>query len=129
VGTGPLGNEYVGYHNFIQVMKRYPDLHVNVAHMGGLEYQHFMDLLTEYKNLYLDTSFTFFKSEDSGFNVPFEQLEKNQGRLLYGSDFPNLILPREEELEKLLELGFSQEFYQKLFYDNGMVLIQRHSTA
>ncbi len=127
VGTGPVGNDYVGYDNFIKVMRRYPDLHANVAHMGGYEYQQFMDLVEEFDNLYLDTSFTFFKSEQSGFDVALEQMEKNQDKIVYGSDFPNLILPREEEPETLLGLGFSEEFYQKLFFDNGMKLIKQHS--
>ncbi len=129
VGTGPVGNDYVGYDNFIKVLKRYPDLHANVAHMGGYEYQKFMDLVEEYENLYLDTSFTFFKSEQSGFDVALEQMENNQDKIVYGSDFPNLILPREEEPETLLELGFSDEFYQKLFFDNGMKLIKQHSDS
>lgn len=127
VGTGPVGNPYVGFDNFIKIMKRYPQLHANVAHMGGYEYRKFLDLLSEYENLYLDTSFTFFKSIDSGFDLDPVLLEQNQDKLLYGSDFPNLILPREEEIERLLEYGFARGFYEKLFYRNGQRLIEQHS--
>jgi hypothetical protein len=127
VGTGPVGNPYVGFDNFVKTMKRYPQLHANVAHMGGYEYSKFMDLLPEYKNLYLDTSFTFFKSMESGFDLDPALLEQNQDKLLYGSDFPNLIVPREEEIERLQEYGFAKEFYEKLFFTNGKRLIEQHT--
>ncbi len=126
-GTGPVGNEFVGYDNFIKVLKRYPDLQANVAHMGGYEYQEFMDLLPNYPNLVLDTSFTFFNSMDSGFNLDPGIMEQNKNQLVYGSDFPNIIIPREEEIEKLLSYNLSDEFYEKLFFENGMRLIQQHS--
>ncbi len=127
VGTGPAGNQYVGYRNFIEVLKRYPRLHANVAHMGGLEYREFMDLLPEFPDLYLDTSFTFFKSMDSGFNLGADVMEQNKNQILYGSDFPNLIHPREEEIEVLQDYNLSPEFYRKLFFDNGMRIINQHT--
>ncbi|MBU2511131.1 amidohydrolase [bacterium] len=126
-GTGPTGNQYVGYQQFIKVLKRYPQLHANVAHMGGLEYQEFIDLLPQYPNLYLDTSFSFHKSMGSGFNLDPQFLEQNREQLVYGSDFPNLIFPREEEIEVLLDYNLSDEFYRKLFFENGMRLINQHT--
>ncbi len=127
VGTGPVGNQYVGYEHFIKVLKRYPQLHANVAHMGGYEYKEFMDLLPDYPNLFLDTAFTFYKSMDSGFNLPPSSMEQNKDQLVYGSDFPNLIFPREEEIEVLQSYNLSEEFYQKLFFDNGLRLVKQHT--
>lgn len=126
-GTGPVGNPFVGYEHFIQVMKRYPDLHANVAHMGGFEYKPFIDLLEVYENLYLDTSFSFFKSPPLRFDLDPSYLERHQEKLVYGSDFPNLILPREEEIEVLKAYRLSDEFYQRVFHDNGIRLLQQHS--
>jgi uncharacterized protein len=126
-GTGPVGNQYVGIKNFKKVLEKYPDIPANIAHMGALEYKEFMGLLEEHKNIYFDTSFTFFRSIDMGFDLDHSYLEQNKDRILYGSDFPNLIFPREEEINTLIELGLSNEFYQKVFFDNGMELIKRHS--
>ncbi len=126
-GTGPIGNQYVGIKNFKKMLKKYPDIPANIAHMGALEYKEFMGLLNDHENLYFDTAFTFFKNTDLGFNLDSSYLELNKGRILYGSDFPNLIFPREEEINTLLELGLSDEFYQKIFFDNGMKLIDKHS--
>ena len=33
-------------------------------------------------------------------------------------------MPREEEIENLLKMNLSQEFYDKIFYDNGIALIR-----
>ncbi|MBW1892268.1 MAG: amidohydrolase family protein [Deltaproteobacteria bacterium] len=126
-GTGPIGNQYVGIKNFKKMLKKYPDIPANIAHMGALEYKEFMDLLNNHENLYFDTAFTFFKNADMGFNLDSSYLELNKDRILYGSDFPNLIFPREEEINTLLEMGLSDEFYQKIFFDNGMKLIDKHS--
>lgn len=125
VGNGPVGNEYVGFDQFKKLLSRYPDIPANVAHMGAYEYQGFMDLLDDYPDIYLDTSYSFFKDMQGkgGFNLGNAPLEKHKDRILYGSDFPNLILPRESEIETLLDYGLSQEFYDQVFFQNGLKLI------
>jgi hypothetical protein len=52
-----------------------------------------------------------------------DYLEKYKSRILYGSDYPNLIMPREDEIENLLKMNLSQEFYDNIFYNNGTALI------
>jgi hypothetical protein len=125
IGTGPVGNEYVGLEHFKKLLLQYPDLPVNVAHMGACEYQGFMDLLDDYPRLYLDTSYAFFKDmqDKGGFNLGHQPLEDHKDRILYGSDFPNLILPRESEIETLLAYNLSPEFYANVFFNNGNNLI------
>ena len=136
VGNGPAGNKYVGIDNFKKLLDRYPDLPCNIAHMGGLEYMEFLGLLENHNNIYFDTSFTFlpkmapfFDQEDlfadlAGFWN--ESLEKYKDRIVYGSDFPNLIFPREDEIDCLVGLDLSQEFYNKAFFENGMRLIEKN---
>jgi len=125
VGSGPLGNEFVGVDHFKKVLEHFPDLPANIAHMGQFDYQEFMDLLEAHPALYLDTAFAFFREQQGqgGYNLGCELLEKYQDRILYGSDFPNLILPRESELETLADYNLSPEFYKKVFYENGNKLI------
>ncbi|MGB9498247.1 MAG: hypothetical protein ACKVE4_00535 [Dissulfuribacterales bacterium] len=52
---------------------------------------------------------------DLVFNLGKECLEQNKDKILYGSDFPNLIYPRKDEINCLLDFGLSEEFYQKIF--------------
>ena len=126
-GTGPVGHEFVGLEHFRKLMERYPELPVNVAHMGALEYQGFMDLLDDCPNMMMDTAFVFFPGVEGGYNLGGELLEKHRDRIVYGSDFPNLLLPREAEIEGLLGYGLSREFYGKVFYGNGAELIRAHA--
>lgn len=125
VGNGPVGNEYVGLDQFKKLLLRYPHMSATVAHMGAYEYRGFMDLLDDHPGLYLDTAYAFFKElqGNGGFNLGNAALEKHKDRILYGSDFPNLILPRESEIETLLGYGLSQEFYDQIFFRNGLKLI------
>lgn len=123
VGTGPVGNPFVGAAHFEKVLKRYPEIPANIAHMGGLEYGVFMDFLESHENLVMDTAFSFLPgiSYDQG---P-ERLYKNREKIVYGSDFPNLIMPRRTEIENLAALGLPLDFYGKVFRDNGMRILRQ----
>lgn len=127
VGTGPVGNDFVGAVHFQKVLERYPGLPAIVAHMGALEYEAFGGLLEAYPNLYMDTSFSFLPGLGVMFNLDSDFLERYQDRILYGSDFPNIIFPREDEINQLLSMGLSPAFYRKVFRENGLHLISQHA--
>lgn len=124
-GTGPVGNEFVGLGEFNRLLDRYPEIPANVAHMGAMEYRGFMDLLDDHPAIYLDTAFSFFKEFQGkgGFDLGNQALEAHKDRILYGSDFPNLIMARESEIGTLADYRLSQEFYDRVFYQNGRDLI------
>ena len=124
VGTGPVGNEFVGLEHFKVLLRRFPELPVNVAHMGALEYKGFMELLDDHPNLYLDTAFTFYPDMPGSFNLSPEYLERYQDRIVYGSDFPNLIQPREMELDCLLGYHLPQAFYDAVFRGNACRILE-----
>ncbi len=125
IGNGPIGNQYTGFNSFKKLLEYYPDLPVNIPHMGGYEYGEFMNLLDIHPELYLDTSYSFWPQVTEGYNLGAEQLEKYQDRILYGSDFPNVILPREDEITGLLQYELSDEFYNKIFYENAKKMINK----
>jgi len=123
VGTGPVGNRWVGVAHFRKLLDVFPDLRCNVAHMGGPEFREFMDLLDDHPGLYLDTSFAFIPDFPFKFDLDVSYLERYRDRILYGSDFPNLLFPREGEINQLLSLNLSREFYDRVFLKNGLKLI------
>jgi uncharacterized protein len=125
VGTGPVGNEFVGIVPFRRLLARYPDLPAIIAHMGTLEYGAFGELLADHPQLYMDTAFAFIPRLGSMFDLGGDFLEQHRERILYGSDFPNVIFPREDEITTLLDLTLSQEFYNAVFRDNGLSLIRK----
>jgi len=95
--------------------------------MGALEYSDFMDLLDDHPNLLLDTAFVFFQGNknSSGFPLGPDALYKNRDRILYGSDFPNLVLSRNSEIAGLLEYDLPQDFYDAIFFNNAQRIIQQ----
>jgi uncharacterized protein len=123
IGNGPRGNEYVGYEHFRKVLDRFPELPVNIPHMGGLEFGAFMALLDDHPKLCLDTSYSFWPGLPFTFNLDPAHLEKHQDRIVYGSDFPNVILPRQGEIDYLLKLNLSDAFYEKIFRANALRLL------
>lgn len=123
-GTGPVGNPYVGLEPFMKVLDRFPDLPATIAHLGAHEYAGFMALLDRHPGLYLDTAFCFLPVPYDGYNLGPGYLEKYKSRILYGSDYPNLITPWEAEIENLLKMNLSREFYDRVFFDNGAALIR-----
>lgn len=127
VGTGPVGNKYVGIDNFKKLLSRYPDLPANIAHMGALEFREFFDLLKDHEHLYFDTAFCFLPKAAQMYNLGSDLLEQYKDRLLYGSDFPNIIFPREEEIDALMRMGLSNEFYERVFLANGNRIIELHA--
>lgn len=127
VGTGPVGNEFVGVAPFRRLLDRYPGLPAIVAHMGSLEYGPFGELLDAHPALYLDTAFSFLPRLGAMFDLGNDFLERHRGRILYGSDFPNILFPREDEIDTLLGRGLSQPFYDAVFRDNGLRLIRECS--
>lgn len=129
VGNGPAGNKYVGYENFIPLLRRYPQLPVNIAHLGGYEFKLFFDLLDDHENMMMDTAFCFFRKAEFSFNLSSDYLETYKDRLVYGSDFPNLVVHRNEEIEVLSELGLSKDFYSQVFWENGKRLLDNHCPA
>jgi hypothetical protein len=127
VGTGPVGNEFVGVAPFRRLLARYPDLPAIVAHMGALEYGPFGELLADHPAIYLDTAFSFLPRLGSMCDLGNDFLETHRERILYGSDFPNILFPREDEIDTLLGLDLSQAFYDAVFRDNGLRLIREGS--
>jgi uncharacterized protein len=123
VGNGPTGNEYVGFDQFKKVLECFPDLPANIPHMGCYEFEKFIDLLDAHPKLYLDTAYSFWPGLPFTFNLGPEYLEKYKDRILYGSDFPNVILPREGEIEHLLSFDLSKDVYDRIFYKNGIRLL------
>jgi len=128
-GTGPVGNRYVGIDNFRKILVRYPDLPANIAHMGGFEFKEFFDLLENHKQLYLDTAFCFLPEPARMYTLGSWPIETYKDRILYGSDFPNIVFPRQVEIDALADMDLSEECYQRIFQGNARHLIALHTSG
>jgi hypothetical protein len=131
VGSAPWPNEFDGFPRFARVMEMFPALKVIVAHMGAWETRQFFGLMERCPNLCLDTTMAFapLRPEHQGLSrineidVTNEDLIRWQDRVLFGSDFPTLPYPYDEEREALWMRDLPMAVYQKIFHDNAARLL------
>jgi predicted TIM-barrel fold metal-dependent hydrolase len=103
-----------------RMLERYPDMKTIVPHLGMNEYEEFKQLLSDFDNLYLDTTMAvagFFGNEP-----PVESLEEISHRLLFGTDFPNIPYPYDRELDAIKNSALSAEAKQHILYKNAQKL-------
>jgi len=126
IGTAPYRNKYVGFDIFQRFIKKFPNMNIIVAHMGGFEYNKFLNLLDKYKKLYLDTTMIYipnniFRERKTKRPTP-EDLLHYQDRILFGSDFPNIPYEYQNSTRGLLDFELPRDFYEKVFYYNAKKL-------
>lgn len=124
VGTGPHFNEFTGLARLARVLERFPALRALICHMGMFETRATFRLLDRFPRLHLDTTMaltprsTPFTRVDPGV-VRDEDLVRYGDRILFGSDFPNLPYPYEEERRALWARGLPLDVYRRIFRDNA----------
>ena len=132
VGSAPWPNGFDGYPRFARVMDMFPSLKVVVAHMGSFETRQFLKLMERCPNLYLDTTMAFapirheHRRIDTRLNrisVTNDDLFRWQDRIVFGSDFPNLPYPYEEEYLALWLRDLPLTVFRKIFHDNAATLL------
>ncbi len=83
-----------------RVLQRHPRLTLVVPHLGADEFDAYAELLGRYENLWLDTTMAIGEYFEAGPSPAiFPGLA---GRLLYGSDFPNLPYAWDRELRRIV---------------------------
>ena len=126
VGTGPHTNVFTGLAGFARVLARFPTLRASICHMGAFQTRAALRLLDHYPRLYLDTTMaltpasTPFTGIDPAV-VRDEDLVAHAERILFGSDFPNLPYPYEEERRGLWARDLPPDVYRRIFAENARV--------
>lgn len=72
-------------------LKRNPALVAVIAHLGANQTAAYLELTREYNGLHLEVSFTNFPGRKESGLPDYGSLAPYADRLLFGSDFPNLI--------------------------------------
>jgi len=124
-GSGPAPGTHTGPGPMAELLRRYPQLTVIIAHMGLPEYVDFLDLAEKYERVHLDTTmaFTDFVEEDSPFpRDALPRLDDLRSKILLGSDFPNIPYSYFHQLESLERVAPDSGWLRAVCHDNAAAL-------
>ena len=121
-GSGPAPGTYTGPGPVRNVLRRHPELPLIIAHMGMPEYTEFLDLAEQYPNVHLDTTMAFTEFTEA--QIPFPPADRPrllalQGRILHGSDFPNIPYSYAESLDALARLELGDHWLRDVCFNNA----------
>ncbi|WP_250002610.1 amidohydrolase family protein [Actinoplanes sp. M2I2] len=126
-GSGPVPAGFTGPGPIGEVLARHPGLGVIVAHAGAPEYEGFLELAERYDNVRLDTTMAFTDFFEEMAPYPRGLLPRLRelglgGKVLLGSDFPNIPYPYEHQLESLARLELGDDWLRAVCWTNAQVL-------
>jgi hypothetical protein len=126
-GHAPVGTENTGPGPFGSLMARYPELTAIVAHLGAPDYGPFLRMAADYERVALDTTmvFTGFFDKLAPFpagDLPLARELGMAGKILLGSDFPNLPYPYARQLAGLAGTGLGDDWLRRVCWDNPVAL-------
>ena len=128
-GSGPVPAAYTGPGPVGELLSRHPRLRLVIAHLGAPEYAEFLALAESHERVHLDTTmaFTDFFSEMGGV-FPADLLSRLRdlglgGKVLLGSDFPNIPYPYLHQLESLSRLELGDDWLRAVAHDNARALL------
>jgi predicted TIM-barrel fold metal-dependent hydrolase len=128
-GSGPVATTHTGPAPVAALLERHPRLRLVIAHAGAPEYAEFLALAEQHERVVLDTTmaFTDFFSEMGGV-YPDELLPRLRdlglaGKVLLGSDFPNIPYPYARQLDALERLDLGDDWLRAVCWHNGHALL------
>jgi predicted TIM-barrel fold metal-dependent hydrolase len=124
----PVPNGYTGPGPLGATLARFPRLTAVIAHLGSPEYAGFLDLADRYPRVHLDTTMAFTDFFNEVAPVPASLLPRVRdlglaGRVLLGSDFPNVPYPYSHQLESLVRLDLGDDWLRAVCWHNAAGLL------
>jgi uncharacterized protein len=125
--SGPVPNEHTGPRPMRALLERHPALTAVLAHMGAPDYEEFMAIAEDFERAHLDTTMAFTDFFEA--MTPFPTRLKprlgelgSAGKVLLGSDFPNIPYPYAHQLEALERLDLGEEWLRRVCWSNAVRL-------
>lgn len=127
-GSGPVSTEHTGAEPFHAVLRRHPRLVAVIAHLGAPEYADFFALADQYERVCLDTTMAFTPFFEAMSAFPRALLPRLRalglaGKILLGSDFPNLPYAYAEQLSHLTALDLGDDWLRAVCWHNAAALL------
>lgn len=124
-GSGPTPGPHTGPAPIGELLARFPRLPLIIAHMGMPEYTDFLDLAARFEHVRLDTTMAFTDFSEAQWPFPPSErarLRDLQGRILFGSDFPNIPYSYLGALQSVARLDLGDDWVRDVCYRNGAAL-------
>jgi predicted TIM-barrel fold metal-dependent hydrolase len=111
------------------VLERHPELNVVVAHFGEPDTLRYFAMMDRHPRLHLDTTMVFADGSPIGGPPEYDPalFEAHAGRVLYGTDYPNIPYPYLRERTGIERLGLSPATFDAVMRGNAARLIARAS--
>ncbi|RFU43466.1 amidohydrolase [Actinomadura logoneensis] len=127
-GSGPVAHGFTGPGPFGEVLERHPGLRTVVAHLGAPEFTGFLDLADRFPAVHLDTTMVFVDFTGGLGSFPAAELPRLRdlglaGRILYGTDFPNIPYTYAHQLEGLVRLDLGDDWLRAVCWDGAAKLL------
>lgn len=125
-GSAPVAGSHTGVEPIEEVLRRYPELTLVIAHMGNDEYEGFVDLAERYSRVHLDTTMVFTPFNEAMSPYPRDLLPRLgalEDRVVFGSDFPNIPYNFVEQVKGIAGLDLPRSWKQRVCYHNPLALI------
>lgn len=129
-GSGPVATPHTGPEPVAALMARHPDLRLVIAHAGAPEYADFLALAERYDGVCLDTTMAFTDFFERELNAPYPRELRPRlgelglaGRVLLGSDFPNIPYPYSHQLDALERLDLGDDWLRAVCHDNAAAIL------
>ena len=126
-GHAPVAAAYTGPGAFTPLLARHPRLTAIIAHMGAPDYADFVRLAESHDHVALDTTMAFTGFFDELAPFPAALLPRVRdlglaGKVLLGTDFPNIPYPYAEQLAALTRLDLGPDWLAAVCWDNPVRL-------
>lgn len=126
-GNGPHGGEFTGPDPVFELVERYPELVLVIAHMGMPEYDEFAALARQAPNVYLDTTMIGTSYMDHFARIPtgyLDQMADLADKVVLGTDFPTIPYSYSHQIESLHNWGLGAEWMRKVLWHNPKKLLE-----
>ncbi len=126
-GSAPIPGPFTGITPMLDVLRNFPKLKLVIAHMGNHQYAEFLQLASDFENVYLDTTMAFTPFTDLTDPFPanlIPKLKELQDKVVLGTDFPNIPYGYDVQIRSLFELGLGEQWLANVLYYNGHRLLR-----
>lgn len=123
-GSGPVAGGFTGPGPIGEVVARHPRLAMITAHLGAPEYEGFLALAERYERVGLDTTMALTDFFEEMAPFPAAALPRLRdlglaGKILLGSDFPNIPYPYAHQLESLARTSLGDDWLRAVCWHNA----------